>query len=161
MKTNKFNSQESSDILTMDYSMEQSNQTTDLHNWKPIQISTPHRRYKSQRKVDPGISQTVPGQSQKLKSILSKYKVGIPAIGHRQLFSETPELDRGINPKSLDYVDIQNLSNENLQRINALQQERQLILQEARETASQRAAENQKIEDQRLLKLLEEKNSIK
>lgn len=82
-------------------------------------------------------------------------------MGHRQLFSDDPENDLGINPKKLDYVDIQNLTNENLQRINDLEKQRQEILSEAKATAAERAAEQKKLEDQRLLKLLEEKNSIK
>lgn len=55
---------------------------------------------------------------------MDKYKVGIPVNGYRKIYSEDIDKDMGINPKRLDYVDIQNLSNETIAQINDLNKKR-------------------------------------
>lgn len=104
---------------------------TDALSVKPI-IQTQWRKVPRRFQKDLLPSMTVPGQSQKLSKLMAKYKVGIPPIGYRPIYSENVDADMGKNPKALDYVDIQNLSNENLKRINALEKERLDILESAR-----------------------------
>lgn len=102
-------------------------------------------------------SATVPGQSQSLKNIMAKYKVGIPPNGYRPIYSENTDTDLGINPKSLDYVDIQNMSEENLTRINQLNSEREKIISDHKELQNQKQMEafEKKIRDK-----IEEENRL-
>lgn len=125
---------------------------TDALSVKPI-IRTQWRKTPERFKRDPLPSKTVPGQSQKLKKIMDKYKVGIPPLGYRAIYSEDVTKDLGINPKALDYVDIQELSNENLQKINALEKERNEILRKHEETLKLKQEEETK---DRLRKEIEE-----
>jgi len=54
---------------------------------------------------------------------MDKYNVGMPTTGYKPIYSEDIENDLGINPKKLDYVDIQRLSKQNEEIINRIKQD--------------------------------------
>jgi len=126
-----------------------------LETTKP-KISTPWKKIANRKKFVPGISLAVPGQSQKLKDLLNQYNVGIPKQGYRLIYSQDINQDLGINPKMLDYVDIQHLSEENLKRINKLEAERRSIIEDYnREKAEREQIELENRIAERLKKELE------
>jgi hypothetical protein len=61
-------------------------------------------------------SQTIPDQSMTIQQILDKHSRGLDLGGSREpIYEEEPS--NGINPKSLDLVDIQNMKRENEEKI--------------------------------------------
>ena len=55
-------------------------------------------------------SMTVPDQTMTLRQIMDRYASGLPVGGIKEaLWDEDPENSLGINPKSLDLVDLQEL----------------------------------------------------
>lgn len=123
---------------------------------QPLDISTQWKKREPKAAPNYGVSLTVPGQSQSLKDLMSQYIVGIPTTGYHPIFSENPELDLGINPKTLDYVDIQNMSNANLKKINQLNTEYQNTLAQAKQDASDQQMEE--FEEKLRLKIQLERN---
>lgn len=99
---------------------------------------TREKDVKQRRQSKFGLSQTVPDQAQQLSRIMDKYNVGVPTSGYRPIYSEDLENDRGINPKTLDYVDIQNLKRENQNKIEQINQDHQSILMDQQIKANEK-----------------------
>lgn len=111
-----------------------------LQTQKPI-VQTQYTREKevSQRRQSRfGESQTVPDQTQKLSRIMEKYNVGVPTSGYRPIYSDDIENDRGINPKTLDYVDIQNMKKANQEKIEQINKNHQSILMDQQIKANEK-----------------------
>lgn len=70
-------------------------------------------------------TQTVPDDTMSLREIISKYVNGIPISNARTPIYDEENESMGINPKTLDLVDIQHLKEENHKRIFELQMELQ------------------------------------
>ena len=106
-----------------------------------VNVQTQYTRakdVKQRRQSKFGLSQTVPDQAQQLSRIMDKYNVGVPTSGYRPIYSEDIENDRGINPKTLDYVDIQNLKKENQNKIEQINQDHQSILMDQQIKANEK-----------------------
>ena len=66
-------------------------------------------------------SQTVPDQTMSMKTILERYAKGLPvADGKEPIWDEDPENSAGINPRTLDLVDLQEMGLKNAERIKNL-----------------------------------------
>lgn len=128
------------------------NSTQTTMDSKPF-FNTQWSKAPRKEKVYDPISKTVPDQSQKLATIMNKYSVGMPTTGFRKIHSENPENDFGINPKKLDYVEIQRYLENNKKRLQQLQ-EKQLEFQ-------QNYAQSQKQIDERNQQLLEAAETIR
>jgi hypothetical protein len=68
-------------------------------------------------------SMTVPDQTMSLRTIMERYATGMPIGGIKEaIWDEDPENTMGINPKTLDLVDIQELKLINQQDIDDAKQ---------------------------------------
>lgn len=87
-------------------------------------------------------SMTVPGQSLSMREILQRFTHGLPIEGQKtSIFEEDQEPSQGINPKTLDLVDRQELMETNKQLINDIQNR-----QKARRKKHSDSAERDRIE---------------
>jgi len=64
-------------------------------------------------------SLTVPDENMDLKTILKRHSQGMPIIGQQPLY-EDEHGSSGINPRTLDFIDIQNLRNSTKQEVDRL-----------------------------------------
>lgn len=69
-------------------------------------------------------SQTVPDQTMSIKTILDRYAKGLPIGGGLEPIYEEDE-SYGINPKTLDLVDLQELKMNNKKHIETLKEREQ------------------------------------
>lgn len=70
-------------------------------------------------------SMTVPDQTMSMRTILERYAKGLPVTdGKEPIFDENPELSLGINPRTLDLVDLQVMEMENKESIKNLKEKR-------------------------------------
>ena len=67
-----------------------------------------------------GVSLAVPDQTMSLQEILSRYARGLNIDGEKQPIWDEEGLSMGINPKTLDLVDIQRLKAENKTEVEEL-----------------------------------------
>lgn len=100
---------------------------------KTKHYQTPYNKRLEKRKQEWGPSLTVPGQSQQLSDIMRKYSVGMSPTGRKTIYDDDTENTLGINPRKLDYVDIERMKDENIIKINRLNAERQRIFNEERD----------------------------
>lgn len=71
-------------------------------------------------------SQTIPDQSLSVRTILERYASGLPINGSKSpIFEQTDEPTKGINPRTLDLVDIQQMQIDNKEEIERLKQQAQ------------------------------------
>ena len=67
-------------------------------------------------------SQTIPDQSMSMRTILEKHSRGLPVSGsHEGIYDEDVENTLGVNPKTLDLVDIQELTELNRKQIEKVE----------------------------------------
>lgn len=67
-------------------------------------------------------SQTVPDQTMSIKTIMERYAKGLPiADGFTPIYEDDDYDSNGINPRTLDLVDIQELKAENKSKIEYLE----------------------------------------
>jgi hypothetical protein len=80
------------------------------------------RYYPKNYEVNNQPSQTIPDQTMSLKTILERYARGLPIEGQFKdpIYENDPDA-MGIDIRSLDLVDRENLKDQNQQRINELQ----------------------------------------
>lgn len=72
-------------------------------------------------------SQTTPDQTMSMKTILERYAKGLPvADGKEPIWDEDPENSAGINPRTLDLVDLQEMGLKNAERIKDLTNKKSL-----------------------------------
>ena len=87
------------------------------------QIRTPlnynHEQEKYSESSKP--SMTVPDQTMSMREMLSRYAKGLPIGGAKESIYDENEESWGINPKTLDLVDIQEIKRDNKERIENLQ----------------------------------------
>jgi hypothetical protein len=66
-------------------------------------------------------SETIPDQTMSMRTILEKYAKGLPLGGSKDgIYSDDPENDSGIDPRTLDLVDIQRMKLENKEQVDRL-----------------------------------------
>lgn len=70
-------------------------------------------------------SMTTPDQTMSMRTILDRYAKGLPvADGKEPIWDDDAESSSGINPKTLDLVDLQIMGMENKERISHLEKVR-------------------------------------
>jgi len=88
-------------------------------------------------------SQTIPDQTLTMRQLIDRYAQGHSLEGGKEpIFEEDDEPTSGINPKTLDLVDIQNMKRANAENIDYLQ------TKDKNEKAAKKAAKQQ-IEEQK------------
>lgn len=84
-------------------------------------VKNPLNFVKPEGKICDEASQTVPDQSLTVRQIMDRYAKGLPLTNEKTpIFEEENEPTNGINPKTLDLVDIQALKIENQNTIEEL-----------------------------------------
>lgn len=76
---------------------------------------------KANLKFEWAVSQTVPNDTMSLRTIIGKYANGVPISNGRLPIYDEDNESVGINVKTLDLVDIQNLKAQNLLRMTEIQ----------------------------------------
>lgn len=80
-----------------------------------------HKDYPGQKFTQP--SQTVPDQTMSIKTIMDRYAKGLPiADGFTPIYEDDDLPSSGINPLTLDLVDLQELRIENKEKIQYLEE---------------------------------------
>jgi len=79
------------------------------------------RQAKGQTFTQP--SQTIPDQTMSMRTILDRYAKGLPIAGSKEAIWSEDESEHGINPKTLDLVDFQELKMKNKAKIDELENE--------------------------------------
>lgn len=84
-----------------------------------------YKELKNERKF--GISQTIPDQTMSMRTLLERHARGLSltAVGKEEIFDENQDLTRGIDTRTLDLVDIQEIKEEfqSLEEKNKMEQE--------------------------------------
>lgn len=89
---------------------------------KVINILNKHERTsKGQTFTQP--SQTIPDQTMSMRTILERYARGLPIAGSKEAIWSEDESEHGINPRTLDLVDFQELKMKNKAKIEELENE--------------------------------------
>lgn len=97
------------------------------------------RRTEQEYEIFTDVSQTVPDQSMSMRDLLHRYAQGLPMGGSRQPFYDEENMFNGVNPKTLDLVDIQEMKMKNDAQIKDLQAQ-QLEQNEAKQKKAANAA---------------------
>lgn len=80
-----------------------------------------HNDYPGQKFTQP--SMTVPDQTMSIKTIMDRYAKGLPiADGFTPIYEDDDIPSSGINPRTLDLVDLQELRIENKEKIQYLEE---------------------------------------
>lgn len=66
-------------------------------------------------------SQTIPDQTMSMRTILDRYAKGLPIAGSKEAIWSEDESEHGINPKTLDLVDFQEMKMKNKAKIEELE----------------------------------------
>lgn len=126
----------------------QSKRTTASSISKPF-IATPWKKRPKKAGKVPGKRLTVPKQAQGLKGMMARYNVGISPRGYEPIRNENEEtLEVVIDPRRLDYVDIDHLKDQTIAEINY----HNAKLEELTQNAKKAAKEQQEKEFERQLR---------
>ncbi len=92
-------------------------------------------------------SETVPDQTMSIREIMERYAKGLPVgDGYTEIYDEDPETQLGINIKSLDLVDIQELKGHAKDRIqeirNTTKEQAAKALQQTQSTEQENSTNN-------------------
>lgn len=68
-------------------------------------------------------SMTIPDQALTIRQILDRYAKGLPLGGHDINAAFYDEESEGINPHTLDLVDIEQISEETMEKVNKLRKQ--------------------------------------
>ena len=79
------------------------------------------RKSKGQTFTQPSL--TVPDQTMSMRTILDRYAKGLPVAGSKEAIWDEDEISNGINPKTLDLVDFQEMKMNNKAKIEDLEKE--------------------------------------
>lgn len=89
---------------------------------KVISLLNKHeRKNKGQTFTQPSL--TVPDQTMSMRTILDRYAKGLPVAGSKEAIWDEDESSNGINPRTLDLVDFQEMKMKNKAKIEDLEKE--------------------------------------
>lgn len=101
-------------------------------NYKYLKDVQPH-----QGRLVVGVSQTIPDEAMTMRTILERHAKGLPIAGEKEAIYDEDETSRGINPRNLDLVDLQEIAEQNKSDVNRLSS----IIDEAKSKAKQKKVE--------------------
>lgn len=76
-----------------------------------------------QGRAVPGNSETLPDQTMSIREILERHAKGLPVADSKTPIYDEDETSQGINPKTLDLVDLQELAMKTNDDVSRLQNE--------------------------------------
>jgi hypothetical protein len=82
-------------------------------------------------------SETIPDQTMSMREMLTRYAKGLPVGGVKEAIWDEHEENWGINPKTLDLVDIQAMKEENGELIKKLERQVKEQTKKAKEKEEQ------------------------
>ncbi len=86
-----------------------------MRKYSYLQTREPHNG-----RVMDSLSQTIPDEAMSIRTIMERHAKGLPIAGEKEAIYDEEENSIGLNPKTLDLVDLQELAMDNKADVNRL-----------------------------------------